>query len=290
MKVVQSLADLRAERRRLADPFGLVPTMGFLHEGHLSLVRRAKAECASVAVSIFVNPTQFGPTEDLENYPRDLPKDLDLLRREGVDLVWTPDAKEIYPSGYQTWVTVDEVTRRLEGARRPGHFRGVATVVTKLFTAFQPRRAYFGQKDAQQAIVVRQMTLDLGFPIEIVVCPTVREPDGLAMSSRNAYLSPKERQAATVLYRALTAAEDAFRRGEREGACLRTIMTDVLTSEPLARPAYVSVADPETLAEIDGRFDRALLSMAVRIGKPTLIDNIIVGESLQTKERLAASS
>ncbi len=278
MNVVQTLADLRAERARLPEPLGLVPTMGFLHEGHLSLVRRAKAECKSVAASIFVNPTQFGPAEDLQGYPRDLPRDLDLLRREGVDLVWTPEASEVYPPGFQTWVTVDEITRRLEGARRPGHFRGVATVVTKLFNAVAPARAYFGQKDAQQAVVVRRLTADLNFPIEIVVCPTVREPDGLAMSSRNTYLSPEERRAATVLYRALTAAEQAFNQGEHDGARLREIMTDVLAAEPLARPAYISVADPETLVEVDGPAERALLSMAVRIGKPTLIDNVIVGE------------
>ncbi len=277
MKVVQTVTDLRAERGRLPEPLGLVPTMGFLHEGHISLVRRARAECRSVAASIFVNPTQFGPAEDLQGYPRDLPRDLDLLRREGVDLVWTPEASEVYPSGFQTWVTVDEVTRRLEGARRPGHFRGVATVVTKLFNAFLPARAYFGQKDAQQAVVVRRLTADLDFPVEIVVCPTVREPDGLAMSSRNAYLSPAERRAATVLYRALTAAEQAFNLGEHDGARLRAIMTDVLAAEPLARPAYVSVADPEALVEVDGPAERALLSMAVRIGKPTLIDNVIVG-------------
>lgn len=279
MNVVQALADLRAERARLSDPLGLVPTMGFLHEGHISLVRWAKAECKSVAASIFVNPTQFGPAEDLQGYPRDLPRDLDLLRREGVDLVWTPEASEVYPPGYQTWVTVDEITRRLEGARRPGHFRGVATVVTKLFNSVRPARAYFGQKDAQQAVVVRRLAADLNFPIEIVVCPTVREPDGLAMSSRNTYLSPEERRAATVLYRALTAAENAFNMGEHDGARLRAIMTDVLAAEPLATPAYVSVADPETLVEVDGPAERALLSMAVRIGKPTLIDNVIVGGS-----------
>lgn len=279
MNVVQTLADLRAERARLSDPLGLVPTMGFLHEGHISLVRRAKAECKSVAASIFVNPTQFGPAEDLQGYPRDLPRDLELLRREGVNLVWVPEASEVYPSGFQTWVTVDEITRRLEGARRPGHFRGVATIVTKLFNAVGPARAYFGQKDAQQAVVVRRLAADLNFPIEIVVCPTVREADGLAMSSRNTYLSTEERRAATVLYRALTTAENAFDMGEHDGARLRKIMTDVLAAEPLAKPAYISVADPETLVEVDGPAERALLSMAVRIGKPTLIDNVIVGET-----------
>jgi pantoate--beta-alanine ligase len=230
--------------------------MGFLHEGHLSLVRRAKAECASVGVSIFINPTQFGPT----------------------DLVWTPEAEEVYPAGYQTWVQVDEVSRPLEGARRPGHFQGVATVVAKLFNAFQPQRAYFGQKDAQQVAVVRRMTQDLDFPIEIVVCPTVREADGLAMSSRNAYLGPSERRAAAVLYRALETARQAFTSGERDADRLRGIMGDVLACEPLARPVYISAADPQTLQELSGQVDQALLSMAVQVGKPVLIDNIVIGD------------
>ncbi len=203
MRVVTGLDDLRAARRSLPEPFGLVPTMGALHEGHLSLVRRARAECASVGASIFINPTQFGPTEDVERYPRDRSRDLGLFEAEGVDLVWTPEAAEMYPDGFQTWVTVEELTHRLEGDARPGHFRGVTTVVAKLFNAFQPQRAYFGQKDAQQALAIRRMVSDLNFPVEIIVCPTVREPDGLAMSSRNAYLEPEERRAATVLFRAL---------------------------------------------------------------------------------------
>src|SRR5574341_501833 len=203
MIVLTTFSDLRSARSALPSPLGLVPTMGFLHEGHLSLARRARAECASVAVSIFVNPTQFGPNEDLAAYPRDLPRDLRLLETEGVDLVWTPTPEIIYPPGFQTWVTVEEVTKPLEGAMRPGHFRGVTTVVAKLFTAVQPDKAYFGQKDAQQAAVIRQMGRDLNFPIEIVVCPTLREADGLAMSSRNVYLDPDERQAAPVLSRAL---------------------------------------------------------------------------------------
>ncbi|MFO3796119.1 MAG: pantoate--beta-alanine ligase, partial [Anaerolineales bacterium] len=210
MKVITSLRELWEERKKLAEPVGFVPTMGYLHEGHLSLVRRAQEECASVVVSIFVNPTQFGPNEDLARYPRDLERDLRLLAPLRVDIVWTPTVEEMYPSGYQTWVTVEELTKPLEGAMRPGHFRGVTTVVSKLFNAVQPQRAYFGQKDAQQAAVIRQMRRDLSYPIEIVVCPTVREADGLAMSSRNIYLSPPERRAATVLYRALTAAQSAY--------------------------------------------------------------------------------
>src|SRR3990170_956503 len=194
IKTVHSIPDLRYEIKNLKEPVGLVPTMGFLHEGHLSLVRQAKRECRSVGVSIFVNPSQFGPQEDLAAYPRDLPRDLALLEAEGVDLVWTPDAEAICPPDFQTWVTVDSVSRPLEGERRPGHFRGVATMVAKLFHAFQPQRAYFGQKDAQQTVVVRRLTADLDFPTEIVVCTTVREADGLAMSSRNAYLNPDERR------------------------------------------------------------------------------------------------
>ncbi len=278
MKTVTTLEDLRRARAALPDPLGLVPTMGFLHEGHLSLVRRARADCASVGVSIFVNPTQFGPQEDLDSYPRDLERDLALLRDEGVDLVWTPTPEIMYPPGFQTWVTVEELTRPLEGARRPGHFRGVTTVVAKLLNAFQPQQAYFGQKDAQQAIVIRRMVRDLNFPLQVVVCPIVREPDGLAMSSRNAYLNPEERRAATVLHRALTAAEQAFRAGTREAEALRRIMSQVLAEEPLARPQYVSAADPETLEELQGPVERALLSMAVYVGETRLIDNVVVGD------------
>lgn len=261
----------------MASPFGLVPTMGFLHEGHLSLVRRARQECASVGASIFVNPAQFGPTADLATYPVNLERDLELLDSERTDLVWTPTAAEMYGPGYQTWVEVEDLTRYLEGEIREGHFRGVATVIAKLFNSFQPDRAYFGQKDAQQATVIRRMTHDLNFPIEIVVCPTVREADGLAMSSRNAYLGAQERQAATVLYRALTAAAVLFDSGERVADKLRAEMTTVLASEPLARAEYTSVADPETLEESQGPIEQALLSMAVIIGKTRLIDNMTVG-------------
>jgi pantoate--beta-alanine ligase len=277
VKIVRRLAELRLERARLKDPLGLVPTMGFLHEGHASLVRRARAECAGVAVSVFVNPTQFGPQEDLATYPRDLRRDLALLEAEGADLVWVPKEDDVYPAGDQTWVTVEGVTSGLEGERRPGHFRGVTTVVAKLLHAFQPQRAYFGQKDAQQAVVVRRMVRDLLWPVEIVVCPTVREPDGLALSSRNAYLSAAERTAAGVLFRSLRAAAEAFAAGTRQAEALRQIMRAVLASEPLAHPHYVSVADPETLQELQGEESGALLSMAVSIGKTTLIDNMVVG-------------
>ena len=278
MKVLRTLAELRKVRANLAEPFGLVPTMGSLHEGHLSLVRRAKAECSSVGVSIFVNPTQFGANEDLASYPRDLDRDLRMLEGENVDVVWAPEVSEVYPPGYQTWVTVDEVSRPLEGARRPGHFRGVATVVAKLFNAFQPQRAYFGQKDAQQVTVIKRMGADLDFPIEVVVCPTIREPDGLAMSSRNAYLRPDERRAAPVLFRALSAARQAFDGGERDAERLREILRGALKAEPLAKIRYVSVAEPSTLTELCGSVSSGLVSLAVQIGSTTLIDNLMLRE------------
>jgi len=277
MKVAKSLAEVRDLRRQLPDPFGLVPTMGFLHEGHLSLVRRAKSECASVGVSIFVNPTQFGPEEDLENYPHDIERDMLMLEDEKIDLLWTPLAEELYPPGYQTWVTVESLSKPLEGAHRLGHFRGVATIVAKLLTAMRPDRAYVGQKDAQQAQVIRRLVQDLNFPVEVVICDIVRESDGLAMSSRNAYLSPEERRAATVLHRALTAAAEAYAEGERGADALRLKMYETLLSEPMAKTQYVSVADPETLEEQWGPVERALLSLAAFVGKTRLIDNIVVG-------------
>jgi pantoate--beta-alanine ligase len=277
MQTVSTIPELRLARLHLATPVGLVPTMGYLHEGHLSLVRAACAECASVVVSIFVNPTQFGPSEDLAAYPRDLSRDLALLEKAGTDLVWTPTLEIMYPPGYQTWVTVEEVTLPLEGAMRPGHFRGVTTIVAKLFNAVQPDKAYFGQKDAQQARVIQQMVRDLDFPLEVVVCPIVREPDGLAMSSRNAYLNPAERQAATVLSRALAAARSAWEDGERDSGRLRQVMSATINAEPLARLQYASCADPHTLQEIDGAISgSALLSMAVYVGKTRLIDNTLL--------------
>jgi len=276
MMIVSTLDELRSARLLLDGRLGLVPTMGYLHEGHISLARRAKAECDYVAVSIFVNPTQFGPNEDLAKYPRDLDRDLHLLEDAGVDLVWTPTPEVMYPSGFQTWVEVEEMTRPLEGAQRPGHFRGVTTVVTKLFNAVQPSKAYFGQKDAQQAAVIRRMTEDLNFPIEIVVCPIVREPDGLAMSSRNVYLDPDQRKAATVLYRSLSAAKTAYEKGERNAEKLRQIMKTTIASEPLAQMQYVSCADYDTLQELEKVTGKTLLSMAVFFGKTRLIDNFVL--------------
>jgi pantoate--beta-alanine ligase len=278
MMIVSTLEELRSARPLLDGPLGLVPTMGYLHEGHLSLVRRSRADCRHTAVSIFVNPTQFGPNEDLSKYPRDLERDLHLLEAEDVDLVWTPAPEDMYPSGFQTWVEVQEATRPLEGAQRPGHFRGVTTVVAKLFNAVGPAKAYFGQKDAQQAAVIRQMIRDLNFPIEIVICPIVREADGLALSSRNVYLDPDQRKAATVLFRALAAAQSAYDKGERSAGKLRQIMTDTLASEPLARMQYVSCADYDTLQELEEVTGKTLLSMAVFVGKTRLIDNLVLGK------------
>jgi len=276
MKAVTTLPDLRSIRAAVPGTFGLVPTMGALHEGHLSLVRRAKAECDHVGVSLFVNPAQFGPGEDLSKYPRDLDRDFKLLEALGVDVVWTPAPEIVYPPGFQTWVTVEQVSTPLEGKHRPGHFRGVATVVAKLFNAFTPDKAYFGQKDAQQIVVIKQLARDLNFPLEIVVCPIVREPDGLALSSRNVYLNPEERRAATVLYRALSTAKAKYDAGERDADMLRAVMSSTIAAEPLAREEYVSAADPDTLTELEQVERGVLLSMALRIGKMRLIDNFLL--------------
>jgi len=279
MQIVQTIDEVRAARwEETWFTWGLVPTMGALHEGHLSLVRRARAENDRVGVSIFVNPIQFNQRADLEKYPRDLDRDAALLKAEGVDLIWAPDESIMYPPGFQTYVTLDEVTQPLEGAARPGHFKGVATVVAKLFNVFQPTRAYFGQKDAQQVAVIRQMVRDLAFPLEIVVCPIVREPDGLAMSSRNVLLNPEERAASTVLHRALSAAVEAWESGQRNGDRLRATMRQIIEAEPLATIDYVSAADPITLQEIADSAESALFSMAVFIGTTRLIDNMLVGQ------------
>lgn len=278
MRVFTTIAEFRAARAALDGDLGLIPTMGYLHEGHLSLARRARAENRHVAATIFVNPTQFGPSEDLARYPRDLPRDLALLEAEGVELIFAPSAEEMYPPGFGVSIDVGPIATPLEGAARPGHFRGVATVVCKLFTITAPQRAYFGQKDAQQTLVIRRMTRDLNLPVELVICPTIREADGLAMSSRNVYLKPEERRAATVLIRALRATEQHFAAGERNGAALRAAMHAILAAEPLARPEYVSVADLDDLHELDQVTNQALASLAVRIGATRLIDNVILGE------------
>ncbi|NNJ13205.1 pantoate--beta-alanine ligase [Chloroflexales bacterium ZM16-3] len=276
MDVITTIEGFRTARAGLGQ-LGLVPTMGYLHEGHLSLMRQARRECGAAAASIFVNPTQFAPHEDFTRYPRDLERDMRLLEAEGVDLVFVPEVGEMYPEGFGTAVVLPAADEVLEGAARPDHFRGVATVVCKLLNIVQPTRAYFGQKDAQQTVVVRQMARDLNMPTIIVVAPTVREADGLAMSSRNSYLTPEQRAAATVLHRALTAARDLRAAGERGGDALRQRMAEVLAGEPLARPEYVSAADPLTLRELDEIGPRgALLSMAVRLGAVRLIDNLLV--------------
>lgn len=280
MRVLTTREEFRAARRGIPD-LGFVPTMGYLHEGHLSLVRRAKAECGTAAASIFVNPLQFGPTEDLATYPRDLDRDLAALEQVGCDLVWTPRPEDVYPPGFASYVDVEGVTGVLEGQRRPGHFRGVATVVTVLLNVVQPSKAFFGQKDAQQCVVLRTMVRDLGMPLELVVAPTVREPDGLAMSSRNSYLDPAQRAAATVLIQSLRAAERAWQDGQRDANVLRSVMSEHLAGQPLAAPDYVSVAHPDTLAELD-RVDPAvgaLASLAVRFGRTRLIDNLILTPS-----------
>lgn len=276
MKQVVTPQELREARALLKNPVGFVPTMGYLHNGHVSLVKLARQSCASVIASIFVNPTQFSPIEDLNDYPRDIPGDLKKLEQPGVDLVWLPTPEIVYPKGFNTWVDVEGVSAPLEGAMRPGHFRGVATVVAKLFNLVRPDKAYFGQKDAQQVAVIKQMTRDLNFPIEIVVGPTIRELDGLAMSSRNSYLNPEERKAATILYRALTTAGAAYAAGERIGEALRTLMRKTIESEPLAKVQYVSCADRDTLQELDRIANGALLSLAVYIGKTRLIDNFVL--------------
>ncbi|MBS0334518.1 MAG: pantoate--beta-alanine ligase [Proteobacteria bacterium] len=272
MKVLKTIAEFREARTGLGD-LGLVPTMGFLHAGHLSLVARARAENPAVAASIFVNPTQFGPSEDLARYPRDLPRDLSLLEAAGCDLVFTPEPAEMYPPGFDATIAIGGVTEGLEGAARPGHFAGVATVVAKLFNIVQPTRAYFGQKDAQQSVVIRKMVRDLDMPVEVVVAPTVREPDGLAMSSRNSYLTPEQRAQAPALYRALSAAKAAHAAGERDAEALRAAMRRELADFAVD---YVSLSDAETLRELDRVEGPALASLAARIGTTRLIDNLLL--------------
>ncbi|MBI2939534.1 MAG: pantoate--beta-alanine ligase [Chloroflexi bacterium] len=274
MRIETTIATTRRARLALPGPVGFVPTMGYLHAGHLSLVRAARRANASVVASLFVNPTQFGPSEDLATYPRDVPRDLSLFESEGVDLVFAPTVEEMYPAGFTTFVELEKLSSRLEGAHRSGHFRGVATVVAKLFSIVQPDRAYFGQKDAQQSIVVRRLTADLNLPVEVVVCPTVREPDGLALSSRNVYLKSDERQAATVLSRALFAARERFLAGERDAEALRQLVRDTIAAEPLVRLQYVSVTDGETLDELDAVERPGLLSLAAFVGRTRLIDNV----------------
>ncbi len=276
MHVITTVAEMIKARDLAKRPLGLVPTMGYLHEGHLTLARQARQETRTVVASIFVNPTQFGPAEDFASYPRDMERDLSLLRSEGVDIVFAPTVEEMYPKGYSTYVEVEGVTKPLEGARRPGHFRGVATVVAKLFTIVRPDRSYFGQKDGQQVAVVKRLTQDLNLGTEIIVVPTVREPDGLAMSSRNVYLTQEERRAAPVLYRALCRVREMWQQGQRDAGVLRQEMESIITAGPLSHIDYVSIADAETLEELKRVDGPAMVSLAVRFGRTHLIDNVML--------------
>jgi pantoate--beta-alanine ligase len=276
MKIVETIAEMKEIRRGLKGSLGFVPTMGYLHEGHLTLVKRSRAVNDFTIASIFVNPSQFGPNEDFDRYPRDYPRDFTLLEREKTDFVFLPSPKEMYPQGYDTWVNVAMVTERLEGAIRPGHFRGVATVVAKLFNIVEPSRAYFGQKDAQQCIVIKKMVADLNMNLEVIIVATVREPDGLAMSSRNVYLNPEERSQAPVLYQALRTAHVMWTEGERECSRLRQVMIDTITQKPLGKIEYVSIADAFTLYELENAAPPAVISLAVKFGKTRLIDNILL--------------
>jgi len=276
-RVVRTRSELREVLTACARPLGLVPTMGWLHDGHRSLMQRARAEDATTIATIFVNPRQFNEAADFQQYPRDEARDLAICEDEGLDLVFAPPVEEVYPAGFDTLVTVGAVSRPLEGAARPGHFDGVATVVAVLFNLVGAEHAYFGQKDAQQVMVIRQMARDLAIPTQVIACPTVREPDGLALSSRNVHLSPAERAAAPVLRRALVGGRDLWAGGERSGEAIRAAMAAVLAGEPLANPEYVSVADGLTLAELKTIDRPALLSLAVRFGTTRLIDNEPIG-------------
>lgn len=276
MKVINTIAKMRQARKGLDGPVGFVPTMGYLHQGHLSLVRKARSENETVVASIFVNPKQFGPREDLSRYPRDTEQDLEKLVKEKTDIVFMPAGDEMYPPNFNSWVEVAGLTDKLEGLSRPALFRGVTTIVAKLFNIVRPDRAYFGQKDAQQLMVISKMVKDLDMDLEIVSCPTVREPDGLAMSSRNSYLNPDERLAAAVLYRALVLAEQLWSRGEKDAGKIRDEMRRLIEKQPLTEIDYISLADINTLDEMDEIKAPVLVSLAVEIGRTRLIDNTVL--------------
>jgi pantoate--beta-alanine ligase len=277
MQTYNTIESFRQARQSLIGTLGIVPTMGYLHAGHLKLMETAQSQNDHCAVSIFVNPTQFNNPADLATYPTDLERDLKLLAAQGVALVFMPTPQVMYPKGYQTYINVEKVSQGLEGEHRPGHFRGVATVVCKFFNIMQPTRAYFGQKDAQQVRVIQQMAHDLNFPLEIVVCPTLRETDGLAMSSRNVKLSATERAAAPIIYRALLAAQERYQQGERHPQQLKTAMLEVLALEPIAHLEYLSIADHDSLQELDQPTTGPLLiSLAALFGSTRLIDNIVL--------------
>lgn len=277
MRQLSTVAEMRSALLAVSGTVGLVPTMGYLHAGHMALVERARAENDWVVASIFVNPTQFGPNEDLSTYPRDMKRDLEMLRGAGVDFVFTPSVAEMYPEGFTSYVAVEGLSGKLEGASRPGHFRGVTTVVAKLFNIMPADRAYFGQKDAQQVVVIRRMARDLNFRHQVVVVPTVREADGLALSSRNSYLGAEERTAALALSRALFAAKAIYEKGERNAAEIRSAMAMILDAEPMVRTDYVTISDAGTLEELERIEGRALVALAARVGKTRLIDNVLLG-------------
>ncbi len=281
MKIVRDIAEMQqlAETyRQEGKRIGFVPTMGYLHEGHLSLMRQARPRCDVLVVSIFVNPTQFGPNEDFERYPRDFERDERLCRQEGVDVVFYPTAEAMYPQPYRTYVNVEQLTETMCGASRPGHFRGVTTVVTKLFHIVKPHLVVFGQKDYQQSLVIRQMVRDLNFDITIVVAPIVREADGLAMSSRNNYLTPEERQQALVLYRSLRKAEELIEQGEQDAARILEVMQQIIAGAPDARIDYIVIVDGDTLEPVTRVKDNTVIALAVYIGNTRLIDNTIIRE------------
>jgi pantoate--beta-alanine ligase len=280
MRICHSIDEIRAASRmaqRDGKSLGLVPTMGALHEGHLSLVRAAKAQCDLVVASIFVNPLQFAPNEDLAKYPRNFDRDCELLKREGVDFIFAPSVEEMYPAGAVTYVTVEGLSDKLCGRSRPGHFRGVTTVVSKLFNIVEPDRAFFGQKDAAQSAMIRRMACDLNIPVQVVVSPIVREADGLAMSSRNAYLDAPQRKSALALYRSLKAVQERFDQGERKVRALIEAGKQAFTQDSSVGLDYLDIVDPETLDPVDDLSRPALVAVAAFVGKARLIDNIVLG-------------
>jgi pantoate--beta-alanine ligase len=277
MEIVDTIEQMKALRHQVTGSVGFVPTMGYLHNGHISLARQAKKDASVAVASIFVNPTQFGPAEDLSKYPRDIDRDLTLLKEANTDIVFIPSDREMYPTGFSSWVEVDKITVHLEGKSRPGHFKGVTTIVAKLFNIVDPNFAYFGQKDAQQVAVINKMVSDLNMNIKIITMPTIRESDGLAMSSRNVYLNPQQRSAAIILHKALSQARQLYSCGTCDAIKLRKEMADIINKEPLAQIDYVSIADSDNLEEIDTIKGKTLVSLAVYFGKTRLIDNIVIG-------------
>lgn len=281
MRVLNTLASLPTTLKQMNHPVGLVPTMGALHQGHLELVRRARQENASVIVSIFVNPAQFGPQEDFSTYPRDLAADTQILASEMVDVVFTPSTQDIYPTGFDTWVEVNRLSDRLEGQHRPGHFKGVSTIIVKLFNLLRPDKAYFGEKDAQQLLIIKKLAVDLHMGVEIISIPTVRNPDGLALSSRNNHLEPDQLNEAPIIYKALDSGKTMIMNGELDCSILRRKIASIISQSPLTEIEYLSISDLETLEELEMIDRPALISTAVRIGKVRLIDNVkFIGQEL----------